>query len=192
MIWRERRGLLLTLGIALVLNLVFFLTYRVRYEQRVRDLDNKLEQSRAQLDQARIDRANATRKLAGYTKLVKDIQMVYDEWWSTPEDRMTRLLTEIKRLAAASQLTPKSYAYSPGKGDTKMGTRTLSISFSVQGPYKNVRQLINMLELSKQFVAIDSISLSSAGTGDNLNVNLQLQTIFRGGADNESAQGNDL
>lgn len=194
MIWRERRGLLLTLGILLVVNLLFFLTYRVRYEQRVRDLDDKLEQTRAQLDQARLDHAAAQRKLEGYTKLVKDIQMVYDEWWSTPEARMTALLTEIKRLAAAAQLTPKSYSYAASKADDKMGTRSLTISFSVQGPYKNVRELINMLELSRQFVTIDSVGLVSSGASEMLNLNVQLKTIFRSsaGENNSPARDNDL
>jgi hypothetical protein len=106
---------------------------------------------------------------------------------------MTILLTEIKRLAAASQLVPKSYSYSSGKSDAKMGTNTLGITFAVQGPYRNVRQLINMLELSKQFVTIDSIALTSSGLADSLNLSLQLETLFKGTADaSETPEGSAL
>ena len=39
MIWREKRTLLFVLGAALLANAIFFFTYRVQYENRLRALD---------------------------------------------------------------------------------------------------------------------------------------------------------
>jgi len=44
MIWRERRTLLIVLGLLLAANTIFFFTYRVQYEQRLRDLDTRTAQ----------------------------------------------------------------------------------------------------------------------------------------------------
>jgi hypothetical protein len=52
------------------------------------------------------------------------------------------------------------------------------MSFTVAGTYQQIRRLINLLELSRQFVIIDQISLTAA-TDQMLTLNLHLKTIFR-------------
>jgi hypothetical protein len=63
-----------------------------------------------------------------------------------------------------------------------IGTTTVEIAFNVQGTYEQTRRLINLLELSDQFVIIDGISLATVGstTGDKtLSLNIRLKTLFR-------------
>lgn len=182
MIWREKRVLLIILGLILAANTVFFFTYRVRYEQRLQSLDQRKAESEQKLEEARAARATVERQLAGYRKVQHDIDEVYNERWSTQADRLVPLIKEVKRLAAASQLVPPSYSFSQTVPKTDptgaLNTTVVGISFAVQGPYQQVRRLINLLELSPQFVIIDSISLSSQNE-QNLNLNLHVRTLFR-------------
>jgi hypothetical protein len=190
MIWREKRVLLIVLGVLLLANTIFFFTYRVQYVSRLEDLDARKEQTQAQLEQARHARLTAEQQLAAYKKVQNDLQVLYNERWSTPVQRLTALIDEVKKLAAASHLEPPSYSFSNSetKNSTASGTRgsigttTVEIAFTVQGTYEQVRRLINLLELSDQFVIIDGISLATNGATANdktLNLSIRLKTLFR-------------
>ena len=186
MIWREKRLLLIILGVLLLANTVFFFTYRVQYVSRIEDLDGRQEQTKARLQQAHRTRTTAEQQLAAYKQVQNDLQILYNERWSTPMLRLTALIDEVRRLAAASHLEPPSYQFS--NNETKnnstrgsVGTTSVGIAFNVQGTYEQVRRLINLLELSDQFVIIDGISLASNGstTDKTLTLNIRLKTLFR-------------
>lgn len=194
MIWREKRILLIVLGLLLLANTIFFFTYRVQYVSRLQDLDARQEQAVARLDQARHARITTEQQLAAYKKVQNDLQVLYNERWSTALQRLTALIDEVRRLAAASHLEPPSYQFTSGEtknnsivSNTKgsIGTTTVEIAFTVQGTYEQVRRLINLLELSDQFVIIDGISLASSpgAAGDKsdktLTLNIRLKTLFR-------------
>src|SRR5437764_4800953 len=106
MIWREKRILLIVLGLLFAANTVFFFTYRVRYEERLKDLDERLAQSEARLAQARQTRVTAERRVAAVHRTERDVRDVYDKQWSTESARLTALISEVEHLAAASQLIP--------------------------------------------------------------------------------------
>jgi hypothetical protein len=180
--WREKRILLLILGILLAANTVFFFTYRLQYEQRLQDLDDRREQAEARLTQQRSARLLAERRLTAYRAVSKDVQDIYTREWATEQQRLTALISEVKRLAVASELVPRSISYQRVMPQQQKALRTnaeiVTISFSVQGNYQQVRRLINLFELSRQFIIIDQITLTSA-QDQNLTLNLQLKTLFR-------------
>jgi hypothetical protein len=203
MIWREKRVLLIVLGLLLLANTLFFFTYRVQYVSRLHDLDARQEQAEAQLDQARNARITAEQQLAAYKKVQADLQVLYNERWSTPMQRLTALIDEVKRLAAASHLQPPSYSFTTGESkqasiapSTKgsVGTTTVGIAFTVQGTYEQVRRLINLLELSDQFVIIDGIGLGANGTATDkiLTLNIRLKTLFKDVRTNAPAANRQL
>lgn len=185
MIWQEKRLLLIILGVLLVANTIFFFTYRVQYQSRLEALDARLDQANAHLQESRRTRVVAEQQLAAYRKIETDVQQVFNERWSTQEQRLTRLISEVKRLATTANLVPPSTSYSRTdvRGDraSSTGSTEVGITFSVSGTYQQIRRLINMLELSDQFVIIDGISLSSA-EGDRLHLNLRIKTLFRDAA----------
>lgn len=180
--WREKRILLAVLGILLAANALFFLTYRVQYQARLTELDDRRDQAAARLSQERASRVLAERRLAAYRKISRDVQDVYNQQWSTEPQRLAALIAEVKRLAIASQLIPKSISYNRTQPAAQRRERTaaeiVTINFSVQGNYQQVRRLINLLELSRQFVIIDQISLASS-QDQSLTLTLQLKTLFR-------------
>lgn len=183
MIWRERRVLLAILGALLLANLVFFFTYRVRFQGRVDSINDDLAQVEAQYEQARAARQKAEASFQSYRKVERDVAQVFDEHWSTQTQRFTALVAEVKRLAMASSLAPPSYGFSrasakSGQRRANVGAEEVGIAFQVVGTYQQIRRLINLLELSRQFVIIDQIALS-AHQGQTLTLNLNLKTLFR-------------
>lgn len=189
MIWREKRALLIILALLLIANAAFFFTYRVQYENRLRDLDARLEDDQRELKSAQATRLAAEQQLRAYAKVRADVAAVYDERWATQNERLTALIGEVKKLAVASSLIPGSYSFSrtesTGTGSaaeraktSAPGATVVGIGFSVEGTYQQARRLINLLELSPQFVIIDQISLSSQ-QGDKLSLTLHLKTLFK-------------
>lgn len=180
MIWREKRWLLIILGVFFVANLLFFVTYRVRFQQRVDDLDARREAVVAELTTARAERASAEKDVQTLNQIVSTIDTVYNEWWATPQERLVPLLNEMRELARRSELQPPSTSYDQVEsGRDRTNAATLGISFSVAGSYEQVRRLINMLEYSDEFVIIEEIQLASGSDGSNLMLNIRLKTLFR-------------
>ena len=185
MIWREKRVLLAVLGILLLGNTLFFFTYRVQYQKRLQDLDARLQQSEDRLQHAQNARLAAEQQLRAYLQVQQDLQTIYNERWSTEPQRLTALINEVKRLAVASQLVPRTYSFSKSEDRdaakvSRIGTNTVNITFTVQGNYQQIRRLVNLLELSNQFVIIDAITLAGSGGSDStLTMNLRLKTLFR-------------
>jgi hypothetical protein len=186
MIWREKRVLLIILGLVLAANTAFFFTYRVRYQSRLDELDARLVQVQGELEAARNARVRAEQTFQSYRKVENDVLLVFNEHWATQPERFTKMFAEVTRLAMASSLTPASYNFQ--RGDVKrvsagnrretLGATEVGISFGVQGTYAQARRLINLLELSRQFVIIEAISLASTD-GEVLSLDLRLKTIFR-------------
>ena len=184
MIWREKRMTLIVLAILLAANTIFFFTYRVQYENRLQGLDDRLDQVKAQLNEARRARVGAEQQLAAYRKIETDIQNIYDRKWATESDRLTSLINEVKKLTVQSNLAPArslSFTRAVVKDTGTKFSRTatvVGIGFNVEGGYQQVRQLINRLELTDQFVIIDQIGLTSVD-GDVLTMTLHVKTLFR-------------
>jgi hypothetical protein len=183
MIWREHRTLLIALGVLLLANAIFFFTYRVQYEARLHALDQRLEQSEEGLQHARERRITAEQQLASYNRVQVDLENLYTRTWSTKAQRLTALINELKHMGAVTQLDPNSMSFSQAqeKDAGRNGRPDMSIvtiTFSVKGTYQQIRRLINLLEVSDQFVIINSIHLGGGGQPD-LNLDLSLKTVFR-------------
>jgi Tfp pilus assembly protein PilO len=201
MIWREKRVLLIVLAVILAANTIFFFTYRVQYQSRLDAMDQKLADAETQLRSAKADRAKAESSLASYRRIERDVQEIYDHHWATQAERLTAMIGEVKRLAVASALVPPAYAFdktavqAQNTGNRRraepIGASEVGIAFSVSGTYDQARRLINLLELSRQFVIIDSISLV-AREGNQLTLNLHVKTLFRDDRPAPAAANNRL
>jgi hypothetical protein len=186
MIWREKRVLLIILAVILLANTVFFFTYRVQYQSRLDALDERLAQVESELNEVRNTRIRAEQTLQSYRKVENDVLVVFNEHWSTQPERFTKMFGEVVRLAVASSLVPSTYSFaqgsekrvSSGSRREALGATEVSISFGVQGTYQQARRLINLLELSRQFVIIEAITLAAADE-QTLSLDLKLKTIFR-------------
>lgn len=191
MIWKEKRVLLIILGLLLLANTIFFFTYRVRYQSRLDDLEARLTTAENRLEQTRTSRVRAEQTYRSYKQTEADVQKIYSEYWSTREQRLTAMIAEVKRLTVASSLVPTTIAFTQADVKVKaersaaarrregsIGANEVGITFGVQGTYEQVRRLINLLELSRQFVIIDQIGLTEGDAGV-LRFNLHIKTLFR-------------
>jgi Tfp pilus assembly protein PilO len=177
MSFREHRALFSILAIILLANVVFFVTYRVRYGERLESLETRLESVRGDLERARRQRVEAERQLAGFEQIRSNISTVHTEHFSSSEQRLSRLITEIRAMTRQAGLEVSSISYDFSQQKRELDTASMRIDFSVAGSYSQIRRLINLFELSQQFVIIDEISLSGAAPGV-LTLNISLKTIF--------------
>lgn len=185
MMWRQHKIPLMVMAVLLLGNIFFFFTYRVQYQSRLTDLDTRMEDAQRRLQEAQRSRAAAEQQLASYDKVRADLQTLYNERWSTQSKRFALLFEEVKRLATASQFDPRSFNFARTEStqsankDTGIGSTVVSVAFTVQGTYQQVRRLINLLELSDQFVIIDGIGLLGGSDDKSLTMNIRLKTLFR-------------
>lgn len=197
-VWAEKGVLLGILSLLLIANTIFFFTYRVRYVERLRALDQRLAEAEQTLKGAQTARVTAERQHAAYRKIQTDLDEVYNKRWATRPERLTTLISEVKRVAQASNFVPKVYNFSLTDAGTARGagqTRTqpmrgsggrrnilraseVGITFNATGTYDQVRRLVNLLELSDQFVIINQLSIT-ATDGGMVTVALNLKTLFR-------------
>lgn len=179
MIWREKKAWFIGLGLLLLVNVFVFFTYRVRQQERIEELNAKQASLEQRLAEVKRGREAKERQLKGYRKVVSDVDHIYSDLWATSDSRLTALLGELYRLASKSGLRPTGYSYSFSSDDKAERTTTMEISFSVKGRYEQVRQMVRLLELSEQFVFIDSITLSgNEAEPGSIQLNLRLKTIF--------------
>jgi Tfp pilus assembly protein PilO len=174
---RNRTIALGVLAFLLVVNLLIFFTYRVRQRARIDDLVARREATEARLVDARNLRSSKERHLQALKDEQDKVKHIYDDRWSTPQRRLVPLLLELRALAEKSSLIPQSIAYTLQDAEKNQGTTAVKIMFGVEGSYANVRKLVNLIELSPQFVYIDAISISNNEAGA-LRLNLSLKTLF--------------
>jgi hypothetical protein len=188
MIWRENKWLLGALALLLLLNAIFFVTYRVRYENRLQALDEDLAAAQVTL-RGHLDREEeAERMIASIERSRNDLQQVYEVWWSTQPERLAPLIVELQTLARKSGLNPPSrnydYQEQRDRATSTVGARVMTVTFTVEGRYDQIRTLINLIELSPHFVIIEELALSdSSARGEVLRMNLRLKTLFQAEAE---------
>ena len=108
MIWKEKRILLIVLALLLTANAIFFLTYRVQYQNRLDELDARLEEAEAALQNTRNARLHAQRNLTSYAKVEGDVKTVFEEHWATREEviELTDEAYAIRVLDALDAASP--------------------------------------------------------------------------------------
>lgn len=186
MIWKERKWLLVGLGVLLAINIVFFVTYRVRYENRINALNSDLAVAKENLKETSEQRKEAQQLLASVDRTRDDLSRVYDQWWSTRPERLAPMIVELQTLARKSGLNPpgRSYNWSEQRSGQTAGAEALTVAFRVEGSYEAIRNLINLIEMSPHFIIIEEIGLVDASDGGKLlGMSLRLKTLFRADAE---------
>lgn len=173
------RIILIVLGVVLAVNLVVFFSYRVRQQERIGELRAQRDQLETQLATAKAEKESTAAQIAAVNQLEIELDRIFNETWGEPDERLTPLLRELYAHAARSGLQPASRSYQ-NEPATRPGEATaMSISFVVEGTYEQLRRMISLLEASEQYVVIDSLRLSNAPEGGQLQISLQLRTLFR-------------
>ena len=137
------------------------------------------EQEEGALSQRASAGQELERRLQRASAAKAGMQELYEERFSTRSQRLTRVTAEVKSLARKAGLNPGSLSY-PEQPIEGYGLVKRSFIFNVQGTYQELRQFLNLMELSNSFLTLESISLSEAGEeqGPELRMNLKISTLF--------------
>lgn len=189
-IWRLRLWVWVPALLFFLANAVAFSVYRFGYADQVRSLENDLGEVQKQLQPLSLKRKELERRLQRAGAAEAAVKQLYDERFSTRSQRLTAVTTEVKTLARKAGLNPSALSY-PQSDIEDYGLVKRSFVFPVEGTYQELRQFLNLLELSNSFLTLESITLAEAGAdqGPELRMNLTISTLFsqEGGAEEAGA-----
>ncbi len=174
--WRLRIWFWVGAGLC-VLNAALLSTYRGVYAGRFQALEDEIAQVRNLRGRATQEAVLREGQVATVEATRNQVRTLYRDGFATERERLTDLIGEVKELADRSGLRPGSISY-PEATLEQYGLVEKSIVFTVEGNYSQLRGLVNLLEVTDTFVALESISLSEATP--NLRIDLRLSTLFSG------------
>jgi type IV pilus assembly protein PilO len=175
-LWRRRRALWLPALLFFLVNLVAIVVYPLRFAGRMEVTAEELDQERAVLAELVEQRRDLEAQRQGIASTRLAVDELYSERLATERERLTRIIAEVKDLAARSGLTPPSVAY-PTEPLEAYGLRRRAFVFSVQGTYPDLRKFINLLELSETFLTLEEVTLAES-SGGALAIQLRVSTLF--------------
>jgi Tfp pilus assembly protein PilO len=188
-IWRQRIWIWLPALLFFLANAVAFSVYRFGYAGQVQSLESDIASVRKQqLEPLEQKRAVLERRLGRARAAETAVRRLYEDRFSTRRQRLTRATDEVKRLARQAGLNPKSIAY-PQQEIEDYGLVKRSYVFSVEGTYPELRNFLNLLELTDSFLTLEAVTLSEErrDEGPELQMNLTLSTLFANEAGGETA-----
>lgn len=179
-IWRERPWTWAVPALFLAVNLLAFGVYRARYAGGVEKLAEEYDRDAEVLAQLQESVSQAEGLLTRAERQQEEIDLLYETHFATEPERFTDLLREVRSLARTAGLDPGTFTY-PEEELEDVSLVERRVNFSVEGTYEQLRTLLNLLELSDQFVSLQEVALGGTSTGASspvLSVNLSLTTYF--------------
>lgn len=181
-LWRRSLRLWLIPVVFCLLNLIALSVYHLRFAGDVEGLEERYQSRTNQLNAYRAESRQIADFLARADDQQEKFDVLYGEHFQMEGERFTRAISEVKRLAREAGLGPTAFNY-PRADLGRTGLISRSIHFSAEGTYRQLRTFINFLELSDQFLTLESIALSeSSNTGRDptLRIRLHISTVFVG------------
>jgi hypothetical protein len=177
--WRQDLRLWLPAVVLLALNLAGFAAYRVFFAEEAETRRSGVQ--RARVEHGRV--AEQRRRLESLAKGAEanqaSLARLYGASFKTEEERITKMIAEVKDLAQRAGLDPPSIRY-PNEAIEDFGLVKRSIVFGVDGTYVALRRFINFLEVTDSFLTLEEIrpgERTGAG-GNRLSIDLRISTLF--------------
>lgn len=175
-IWRRRLALWLPPLLFFALNLGFFSTYRLVYADRMEAKKVDLEAREERLEGLERQADDLSRLVATARGSRQRMEELYRDRLSTERNRFTAVTSEVRELARRAGLEPAAMSY-PSEEIEDYGLVKRYFTFNVEGTYVELRQFINLLELTASFVTLEQVRLSG-DEGARLKIQLNLSTLF--------------
>lgn len=173
-LWSGQRTLLSIAGALLLANLVLGLTLQLYLVPTV----GKREQALIRLRNEARGEAESPAQL--FAQGEKDLLAFREK--IPPHREFTRLIVELQERAdeAGLDLDQVAYAY---KQDAAADLLRYTLTFTLEGRYRDLKQFVHALEQSPRLIIIEKIGLQGDGQGGGADVRLQLslETFFRAG-----------
>jgi hypothetical protein len=140
---------------------------RTQVRNRVTELESELVRIEELLEAARGDRDRVAELEVQFTELNASV-------FGTLEGRLTDILRAVGSATRNAGLLPGSYSYAATE-ERGSGFIRFSIMFSVEGEYRQIRQMLADLQSSDEFLLVEGLSL----TGDSDPVSRELGISVR-------------
>lgn len=127
---------------------------RANVREEIAELEAELDRMESLQQATSGDRARVVALEQQFSKL-------YGEVFGNLDERLTGILRSVGSASRNAGLLPGSFSYS-AREDKTTGFIRFSIGFSVSGEYQNIRQMLNELQASPEFLVVENLSLSGA------------------------------
>lgn len=179
--FRDRWALFAVLLAVLAANAAVLLSYRTFYDVRLQALVGEEAELAAARDAAhrRADEAVASERRL--FEMQETLTTFFSETLGKREERLAPLLEEIYRTTREAGLRPDAIGYASVE---EPGTDALTMTFTIAGPYGDVKRVLSGLERSRRFLVVEQVALSGGDEEDpnSVRVSLTVKNFFRPGS----------
>jgi hypothetical protein len=137
---------------------------RAQIRERITELEGELARLEALLDATGGDRE-------WVAEVDRQFKNLHNDVFGTLDGRLTDILRAVGSATRNAGLLPGSYSYS-AEQDRDTGFIRFSIQFSVEGEYRQIRQMLASLQSSTEFLLVEGLSL--AGDEDPVSQELKI------------------
>ena len=177
---QEHRRTVYLLVAVFVANLLLYAFVVYPLAQRVANVEQSTVAAERALTAARAEHGKASGTFTGKDRASKELATFYSTVLAQDMAGARRLTYgRMRRLAEQSHLNYQRAKYEPvterGSSLTKF-----KAGMELEGSWADIRTFIHAIETAPEFVVIDNVELSEAGSGSGaLRVNVELSTYFR-------------
>ena len=179
----EKRGLILPIAIALLVNVALYAIVVYPLSKKVAGGEQEAEAAAATLRAARRDHAAARATVAGKAQADEELHKFYGDVLP-PDMSAARQITflRIQQLAEKCNLRLERQTSDP-KTQRDSDLMKFTYRASLSGEYRNIRRFIHELETAPEFLVLENVELSQSEVANRgLNVNVEIATYYRAAA----------
>ena len=183
-ILREKRGLVLPLGIALLINVLVYALVVYPLGVRSATAVDRAANAAGVREAAERDMAAATALVEGKTSADQELATFYQEVLPANLDAARRLtyarLPALARKANVKFEERRSDFDQQRQKNSRLGR--LQTRIVLEGDYESLRQLLYELETTPEFLIVDDVALGQSESTKPLTLTLEVSTYYRVGA----------
>ena len=181
---REKRGLVLPLGIALLINILVYAFVVYPLGVRSATAVDRAANAAAVREAAEREMAAATALVEGKTSADQELATFYQEVLPANLDAARRLtyarLPALARKANVKFEERRSDFDQQRQKNSRLGR--LQTRIVLEGDYESLRQLLYELETTPEFLIVDDVALGQSESTKPLTLALEVSTYYRVGA----------
>jgi len=177
--WKRETRLWLPALVLLLVNVGAYVAYRALYAGEAQSRRTEVARARAEYERVVGQRERAQALAAQAVENQERLEALYRDRFMTQEQRITRVIAEVKELTQKAGLDPPAIRY-PDEPIESLGLVKRSIVFGVEGSYQALRTFINLLERTESFVILEEIRPGERADGrsSRLSIDLKVATFF--------------
>ncbi len=177
----EKRGLIVPLAVALLLNIAVYALVVYPLGVKSANAADRAVQAAQARQAAEQDMASAEALVSGKGKADQELSTFYSKVLPASLDDARRLtyarLPALARKAGMRYTERHTELEQQSNKDTQLGhVRT---QMRLEGSYDNVRKFLYELETTQEFIIVDDVSLGQADADKPVSVTLDVSTYYR-------------